>query len=267
MSSLNEYELLGLIHTGEQSAIFIPRPSLPTGKAARSYMTSFNQLADSPPPADVAPIKDMEAFTRSLGLPEDAEKVELFIKAPGTGFYIPPKLAQFTPEIRNMIAYYYNRHNDDGYCAFAVHQAIMKPKTGAGAFYDAHKDITLSRIRNEGRAPHAFGFAASDTLMTGFSDYKLSTDDLAKIHASDDPDETMHDILNGPNVVYKGRKPGMITAFETNAVHAFANPPTPTQRTVILSAFRPADAHPKELHNPWLEKVMQGKYGHIPWIR
>lgn len=225
-----------------------------------SYLTTFNTLAESPAPKPVGIVSDMTTFSQSLGLPDDAKKQEFWIKDSGTGFYIPPQYRQFEEAARTMIARYYDLHGDDGPVAMAVHQAVIQPNTNdPRPFTGAHKDINLSRINKDGKAPNVYSMIVSDALGTGFSDYQLTEDDLKAIEVADDPNKALETILNKPEIKYASSSPpGTITAFPATADHAVANPDVPTRRTVMLMSFFPKGEilSPEQINNPWLSKAI-----------
>ncbi len=243
-----------------EESFYIPLPFARQGEGTK-YISSFNDLAQSPAPEAVGHIRDLKRFDRSLGLEDDAKKQELYIKAPGTGFYIPPEYRQFVPEIKQMIDTYYSNHGDNGFCTLAIHQAIIQPDAqNTRPFIGTHKDITLSRINKEGKAPSAYVQIVSNALTTGFSSYKLSETDLDTITTTEDPDKALQDILNQDHVQFKSFDPGIITAFNATSVHALRNPLDPTQRTTLITAFSPEkEALPKEFNNPWLTAAIKAQ--------
>ena len=255
----NDLPLPPVLAGQSQDALRIPVPS-ERHNGARSYLTTFNALAESPAPHAVGQVNDMVTFSKSLGLPPDAKKEEFWIKDTGTGFYIPPQYEQFEETARKMIERYYALHGDDGPVAMAVHQAVIQPNSDDPRPYiNAHKDISLSRIKNEGKAPDVYSLIVSDDLMTGFSDYPLSESDIQKITDSDDPDRAIGEILNNAQVDYKSSaQPGTIMAFPATSDHAVANPAEPKRRTVMIMAFFPEGEKPTPglINNPWLDAAM-----------
>jgi hypothetical protein len=245
--------------SAKKDPLFIPTPS-ERHSGAVSYLTTFNALAESPAPKPVGVVADMATFSRSLGLPDNAKKEEFWIKDTGTGFYIPPQYEQFEEAARTMIARYYATHGDDGPVAMAIHQAVIQPNANdPRPFTGAHKDINLSRISADGKAPNVYSMIVSDALGTGFSDYQLTEDDLKAINAADDPNKALETILNNPEIKYTtSATPGTITAFPATADHALANPEVATRRTVMLMSFFPEGEilSPGQINNPWLSTAI-----------
>lgn len=241
-----------------KQAIYIPTP--PTENNGKiSYLRTFNAVADSPAPSAAGHITDMEQFSKSLSWPDDAKKKELYIKAPGTGFYIPPEYEQFMPVIEQMVDNYYKKYGDDGYCVLAIHQAIIEPVEGNdSAYFGMHKDINMSRINKEKGAPNCLVQVASDALPTGFSDYRLSEEEIKRLEDANDPDKVFQQILKENNISFKSFEPGTIVSFDAAAIHALANPQKATRRTVVITAFSPSDeTAPENFLNPYLEAAVR----------
>ena len=228
--------------------------------ASTRYVTDFNQVARSPEPQAFSKVSDMDRFSRSLGWEENAPKREFFIKGDDTDYIIPPEYRQFLPEIEQAITQYTRLHGGQGSCVMGVHQAVIQPnETDRRPFIDAHKDVTMKYIKNGGAYPEAYIVAVSDALGTGFSDYELTDADIEALKNSDDPDQTMSDILNDPSVEYKSLPAGTMVGFDATAAHALANPEVPTPRTVILVTFFPPgeDITPERVNNPHLAQEIE----------
>lgn len=245
----------------QEKPICLLMPELKPSAPVRMKI-SFNTLAGSRPPEIIGELQDKAGFSKSLGWDEKAPKQELYIKAPGTGFYIPPEYAQFIPALEQIKADYYSKFGDDGYCAIGIVQAVIDPSPGTTKpFVQAHKDISPSCLKRDGQAPNHYVYVVSDAedLQTGFSDYNYTEADIEKIRTADDPDKAQSDILNQDHVQYKSL-PGshLIVAIDSTSAHALANPQEPTQRTALVTAFTgPEMTPPESLLNPYLEAALE----------
>lgn len=252
------------IREGRQ-AIYLPMPALPE-RPSRTHL-SFNTFARHTPPVVTGTIEDRLSFSKSLGWPDNEDTHNHYIKAPGTGFFIPPELEQFVPAIRQMIDdCYKNGYGSDGYCYLGVLQAVVHPKAGDDRSYiKGHRDIALGQMMKDGHIPNWHSYVVSDCLTTGFADYSFSEAEAAMLAESDEPDEAQRAILNRRGIQYKGEAPYDIVRFDSATSHAHANPSTPTRRTFLIASFVGPDAViPVDFNNRWLEAVVKERGAQPP---
>jgi hypothetical protein len=247
-------------------ATYIPMPDIHSDLPGLQR-TASDDLVRSGSAESVGQIENKAGFSAPLQTPSNG-LVNFFVKAPGTGFYVPPAYAQFVPPLNQMIAHYYSKQGDDGYCCLGVFQGIVSPKEGARRPYmEAHKDFI---VQDDNGMPgkqiilDQRTYIVSDCLPTGFSDATLSADDVKKIRTVEIPDKLLGEILNRPGTEYKPTEPHMIMVFDSKVAHALANPEEPTHRTVLTAIFSGPELNaPKAFNNPWLDAAVKEQQTHF----
>lgn len=237
-------------------AIIIPLPEIHAMRPKTPRITLDN-FAENRPPQIVGTI-DIADLEKPLKDGQNLLITQVYIKAPGTDFYIPPEYAQFVPALEKIIKHFYNKYSDDEYCFINIVQKTVQPDpSDTRTHIFAHRDSFAGSVNAENQIT----YIVASSLPTGFATRAYTDDEIRQIKTSADFNAAEQEILNDPKFRYKSAAPaGTIVTFDSTTGHAQENPTIPTERGVLIAAFIGPETKelvcPQTLNNPWLERAV-----------
>jgi hypothetical protein len=225
--------------------IIIPQPTIDRdiAPAPLKLVPIFDLLRHPVRASLVANIRDdAENFSRPVALSDVAE--HFYIKAPGTDFYLPGKLAQCSGAMEKIILHQYSENNSASpnrtgaeYCNISFYQQnqVPSPSHAPGPF-NHHIDMMVAAALEQGFVEYIDRYIVPDCLPTWFFDFALDMD----------PGELRTRAKNEPDYVgefIRARGPGRqfnaldIVHFGNTTPHALDNPVRVTPRTMMIVSF------------------------------
>lgn len=247
--------------------IIIPQPRSLVGVKTEpfSLVPLFDLLRDSRPATRVANFKDdAQNFSKPIAFKEGDIAMHVVIKAPGTDFYIPPKLAQFVRPVEEMISYQYGEANQKSinqtgqeYCNVSVyqkpHKRLHDREIGA---YNQHIDMNLADVVAAGCVVEYIDrYVASDRSGTHFCDFPLDVDpEDVKARASSEPDY-IGQFIRATGRPLRQAQNFDLMHFDNARGHALDNPAEDSDRTLLVMSFSRKPIDPAHFNNPMLSEV------------
>jgi hypothetical protein len=241
------------------NALILPLPPIdPMAGQAKVLTSAFNTLRRSTRATFVSEIADKEQFSQVISSsvsisyesadPPLSRAAELFLKAPGSDFYLPSELAQFELALRAIIHHQYNSgktrlENRSGqeFCKIYFAQgnvtrewAIKNDSLSSTPHMDLNPDMTTEL----GGAIIADRYIVYDGLPTQFFDFDLKISrnlarrrSLGAMHWTDMMER------DAQRAVSKTFAPYSIVHFDDTTIHQAAIPNITTPRTFLTVTF------------------------------
>jgi len=200
----------------------------------------------------------------------------LYIKTPGTDFYLPRELSQFQRALEKILDYHYkdkkiNPCNKDGseYCHVIAYQKWEQPD-GEGGFYNPHLDMNVHEVVAAGKGYNDERYVVSDAARMGTifydADLAIKNEDLQQ-QGKEHWDAHLDKFFNDHTSSKKKFSAYDIVHFNSTTGHAREKPFEPVFRTFMtvgLGAGYGPTQFQQPLNNPWLEKALtsQGRTFH-----
>lgn len=211
----------------------------------------------------IGSIQDRKDFSRLLpitGVHKNKMFLERFIKAPGTGFYIPDDLKHLQQPVSEAIRHHYamGHDTDRDYANIIVMQAT-RAFLGMGPHIDASYDDMMTGIFRNNHS-----YIAYDGYPTLFYDQPFEIQEDGKFKTYEGRVQEVEKISDqlyhqARNASIKCFDPFSLVYFDATAVHMADDFDAETPRTVCIIAFRHFgyDLPLQKINNPDLVQAMQ----------